>query len=244
MQYRELAPPPALATDVACLWYDERALDGDRTQLVLPDGCVDIVWIRGQEPIVAGPATQPVDAPIAEGATVVGVRFAPGRAPAYVGLPADELLNQDVPLADLWGDAAVRVADRLEATSSTPQALDVLSDAVQQRRRDVSDPLVGAAVGALGRRPALKVMHLADMLGVSERQLLRRFTSAVGYGPRTLGRVVRFRRFLSLLRHRHRSEWDLARLAAEAGFADHPHLVHECSELAGLTPTELRARWS
>ncbi len=36
------------------------------------------------------------------------------------------------------------------------------------------------------------------MLGVSERQLRRRFEDAVGYGPKTLARVLRFQRFLAL----------------------------------------------
>ena len=38
--------------------------------------------------------------------------------------------------------------------------------------------------------------------GVSERQLRRRFVDAVGYGPKTLARVLRFQRFLALARGR------------------------------------------
>jgi transcriptional regulator GlxA family with amidase domain len=82
-----------------------------------------------------------------------------------------------------------------------------------------------ARVGALSRE-----------LGVSERRLRRRFDAAVGYGPKTLARVLRFRRFLALAEEH---GLGLARAAAEAGYADQPHVTRECNDLAGLPPREL-----
>jgi AraC-like DNA-binding protein len=64
----------------------------------------------------------------------------------------------------------------------------------------------------------------------------------VGYGPKTLQRVLRFRRFVSRIdaglpagAERH----DLATLAVQAGYADQAHLTRECQALAGLTPAAL-----
>jgi AraC-like DNA-binding protein len=74
-------------------------------------------------------------------------------------------------------------------------------------------------------------------LGVSERQLRRRFEDAVGYGPKTLARVLRFQRFLALAA----GGGDLARLALSAGYADQAHLTRECRRLAGRTPVALLA---
>ena len=72
---------------------------------------------------------------------------------------------------------------------------------------------------------------------MSERQLRRRFADAVGYGPKTLARVLRFQRFLALAG---RGD-DLAGLAFEAGYADQAHLTRECRRLSGRTPAELVA---
>jgi AraC-like DNA-binding protein len=72
---------------------------------------------------------------------------------------------------------------------------------------------------------------------VSERQLRRRFERGVGYGPRTLRRVLRFQRFLGLAH----GGGSLARLAADAGYADQAHLVRDCRSLAGMTPSALLA---
>jgi AraC-like DNA-binding protein len=84
-------------------------------------------------------------------------------------------------------------------------------------------------------RPGTRVESLADDLGLSERQLRRRFHAAAGYGPKTLQRVLRFRRFLA------GGEPDLARAALDAGYADQSHLTRECVRLAGRTPTALLA---
>ena len=70
------------------------------------------------------------------------------------------------------------------------------------------------------------------------RQLRRRCHAAVGYGPKTLQRVLRFRRFVSRI-DAYPDVLDLAAIAAEAGYADQAHLTRECGKLSGLTPAAL-----
>jgi len=74
-------------------------------------------------------------------------------------------------------------------------------------------------------------------LALSERQLRRRFLDAVGYGPKTLARILRFQRFLALAKPGE----NLAALAYEAGYADQAHLTRECRRLGARTPAELVA---
>jgi transcriptional regulator GlxA family with amidase domain len=76
-------------------------------------------------------------------------------------------------------------------------------------------------------------------VALTDRHLRRRFHDAVGYGPKTLQRVLRLRRFLALAEST--ASADLARVALEAGYADQPHLTRECAELTGLPPAALLA---
>ena len=85
----------------------------------------------------------------------------------------------------------------------------------------------------------LPVSAASREVSLTERHLRRRFHDAVGYGPQTLQRVLRLRRFLALAESGASAE--LARVAAEAGYADQPHLTRECAELAGLPPAALLA---
>jgi methylphosphotriester-DNA--protein-cysteine methyltransferase len=97
------------------------------------------------------------------------------------------------------------------------------------------DRLVLEAARLLGR-PGAQAELVAAQLGISERQLRRRCQASVGYGPRMLARILRFRRFLSRI---DAGAADLARVAAEAGYADQAHLTRESTRLAGLTPAAL-----
>jgi methylphosphotriester-DNA--protein-cysteine methyltransferase len=86
--------------------------------------------------------------------------------------------------------------------------------------------------------PRARSIDLVRALGVSERQLRRRFDAAVGYGPKTLQRVLRFQRFLAGMSRREDGV-DLAQLAAAAGYADQAHLTREAGLLSGRSPAVL-----
>jgi len=82
------------------------------------------------------------------------------------------------------------------------------------------------------------VTRLSAELAVSERQLRRRFDAAVGYGPKMLHRVLRFRQVLTELSGAPHNA-DLAELAVRAGYADQAHLTRETTSLAGQPPGAL-----
>src|SRR5580698_9835093 len=75
--YAEWAPPAALRGAVACLWASVVPDGADRTTLVLPDACSDLVWEQGIGGYVAGPDTGPVRTVTKAGTVIVGVRFRP-----------------------------------------------------------------------------------------------------------------------------------------------------------------------
>ncbi|MBV9285043.1 MAG: helix-turn-helix domain-containing protein [Acidimicrobiia bacterium] len=235
LTYRERKPHPALADYIACTWADE-ARPGLR---VLPDGCIDIVWIGDEALTVAGPDTAANVIGLPEGTLTVGVRFRPGRAPGFLKARADELTNQSVELDALWGADAAAIADALASTPSVEGKQAILEAALVERLDEVRqiDAEVDAAIDVIGSAPSkARVGAISKELNISERQLRRRFENAVGYGPKTFGRVLRFRAFLSLVEDH---GYAIAEAAAEAGYADQAHLTRECNDLAGLPPTEL-----
>jgi hypothetical protein len=199
--YRERPPPPALAGQVLCLWSQ---VIGDGTvelrHRVLPDGCIDIVWIGDAPAVVAGPATGPVLVPLAPRTTVVGVRMRPGAAPGLLGPPASELLDRDTPLCELWGAAGEALSARVSEQLSVVAKLTAAEAALAGRHAVAGppDPMITAATLWLARHPAGRIADLCRLLEVGERRLRRRFAAAIGYGPKTFQRVLRLQRVLAL----------------------------------------------
>jgi AraC-like DNA-binding protein len=221
--YRELAAPGALA----CLWVRVVGEGRERTD-VLPDGCSDLIWSAGRGAFVAGPDTGPAPVTSPPGSVLLGVRFRPGAGGAALEMPLSELRDRRVDLTDLRPELAAR----LDAGLDPRAAAAVLSRLAAELASAPRDAEVEAAVARLAD-PRARVEALAGELGLSERQLRRRFHAAAGYGPKTLQRVLRFRRFLAGDRA------DLARAALDAGYADQAHLARECARLAGTSPSRL-----
>ncbi|HET6510446.1 MAG TPA: AraC family transcriptional regulator [Baekduia sp.] len=246
--YRELPPPPGLEALVACAWVSH-----DGPVRVLPDACVDVVFSGGRLR-VAGPATTAEEARATPGQHRVGVRFRVGAAGTALGLPAGELRDLGVGLDELWGRATARAIEDRVARAATPaDALLALIGGLAPRlpAPERADHEVRRAVLALNRPgSAPDVGALARAVALSERQLRRRFEAAVGYGPATLARILRFQRFLRLANapmpaaaptSAPTAAPSLARLAADAGYADQAHLAREVRRLAGLPPSALLA---
>ena len=240
--YRELGVPAALAPWVRCLW--ELTVQGDGGPgWVVPDGFMDLV-ASGPELHLAGPDTRPWPVRRHPGVVAVGVRFHPGAAPALLGPSARELLDLRVGPAALWGRPGRELAERVADAASPAARLEAMVAGLTGRAGDAArpDPLVAAAVARLERDPAAaRVGALGPAVGLGERQLRRRFAAGVGYGPKTLARVLRFQRLLALLRAGPAGAPSLAEAAALAGYADQAHMTAECTRLAGRSPAAVRA---
>jgi AraC-like DNA-binding protein len=189
---------------------------------------------------VAGPATRSLPRPLTPPFAVVGARFHPGIGPALLGLPAHELVDLHVPLAGLDSRPASALWVGLAGAGNAAQAITAMVEEILRLggATVAIDPLVLRAVRGLDR-PGARVGALAQGLGISERQLQRRFRDAVGYGPKTLQRILRFQRALGELRRGHGRSGGLAQVAAATGYADQAHLTRETRRLSGFSPRRL-----
>jgi AraC-like DNA-binding protein len=140
----------------------------------------------------------------------------------------------------VWGRSGSELAERIGIAEATQRRRELLEAEVTRRLAAAKppDPLVLSAARRLGF-PGSRVGALSKGLGLSERQLLRRFNDAVGYGPKTLDRVLRFQRLRSRATSVADGDEALARVAAELGYSDQAHLSRECMQLSGLTPKQL-----
>ena len=202
LEYEAHAPPPALAPWVHAIWRVRAHRGGDLR--VLQDGCVDLI-----DGDVVGPFTAAALFRVEPGYEACGIRLRPGAFPALFGMPASELLDERVPVAELLGRRPRPLAS-LAADAAPP------------------DPLAEAAMGAHG--PAA----LARASGYSPRQLRRRLLAAAGLSPKRLARIGRMQRALSAGRG---ESW--ARTAVEHGWYDEAHMANDVRDLAGATPHAL-----
>jgi len=242
--YIEFAPAPDLAEYVQSLWFRRVSpAEAEHPARVVPDGCMDLIWANGNV-MVAGPDRQAWTGPLASGVEIVGMRFRPGMAPPVLGIPAMELVDLRTALYDVSVSWARDLNERVPSDASSAAIGNVLQASLRSRVQRVAEvdraaQYVAANIQRTDDEQQLRVSELADAIGLSERQLLRRCQDAFGYGPKLLARIVRFQRFLALAARA--DARPIAYLAADSGFADQAHLSREVKELSGLTPSGLLA---
>jgi AraC-like DNA-binding protein len=240
--YRERRPASELGRYATCVFV-QQVLPGSEpyTHRPVPNGSAELLCEVGAMPQVVGPQTGPLEHTLTPGTTVVGVRFNPGAAPSVLGLPASEVVDLSVGADDLWGRSAVALGEAVAAATSPWEATAKLEAAIAGRLADAPepDPIAIEAVRLLLPGSTRDVTSLPSELYISESQLRRRLRDATGFAPKVLHRMLRFQGFLALAQGYEHPSRELARLAADAGYADQSHLTRESARLARLSPQTL-----
>ncbi|MEV7078185.1 AraC family transcriptional regulator [Streptomyces sp. NPDC093516] len=250
---------PALAPLAGALGYLEGRY-AHAAELALPTGGVQLLVnldrdalssapaggppVRTGGAALQGPYTRPALIDPAQQRAVVWVAFRPAGPYPFLAAPVGALRDRLVGLDELWGTDGAVLRERLlqaRAAGGPEACLRELERALLRRavRPLEPDPAVRLAAALLDR--GTPVTEVADRLGWTSRRLVSRCTEQLGLPPK---RYARMRRFQRLLRRVNTGpgtpNWAL--LAADCGYHDQAHLIHEFRALAGITPTAYAPR--
>ena len=240
------APRGRLGELVDSIWLHDVAATGTGSEWRLPTGRAElIVNLQEDRAIVAGPFARPFALDVAEQRRVLGVVFKPGVARPLFGVPLHELAHRHVALADVWGDGAVELRERLLGAAGPHPCLAEAERVLARRLAgagDVAHPLAAGAIASIARAPLRSgIAQLSDGLGWTPRRLQQVFSAEVGLTPRAFQRLARFRSTLAGIDRAADVGW--AAFAFEYGYYDQSHLIREFRAHAGLSPTAyLRSR--
>ena len=239
--YAEFAPCPALRPYVACLWAAQTA--GAAPHRVLPDNCIDILWQDSGSAFAVGMMSAPIWVPSVQRVRTVAVRFRPGVAAMFLGIPLHPLTDTRAGLDDLWHRADVdRLGDALwQPRMTTTSRLRLVEAALLRRLADVTlrPAAAGHAVSVIeAAQGAIRVEDVAAALGVSRQHLALQFRQQVGLSPKLFARICRFRHASATLRADEGR--DVADVALDCGYYDQSHLIRDFHDFAGTTPDAWR----
>jgi AraC-like DNA-binding protein len=219
----------------------------------LPDGTVSLLFRMIQydaasngsrgDLIVAGPRTRALHKTVPSIPLALFVRFRPGAAFPIFGVPADELTDRVIRLEELWGSDATHLRDRLLSARAIDEMVDLLQSSFHLRAirtcEPSSAPIARRALRLITEsRTRVLVNELAASIGVSVRHLRRTFTALVGIGPKEFARMVRFHRAAGAAE----AGVNRTKIALDAGYYDHAHMIGDFQALVGTTPEAFRRR--
>ena len=237
------APRGPLSDFVALFWHWRGHSSARSTERLLPMPTMELVFQLGGGRIgggVAGPHSEVFFIERSAQDELLGVHFKPGGAFPFLGVPAGDLHNRYVDVADLWGErAATSLVARLrEAPTSRAKF------ALLERW------LLGAAARPLQRHPGARfalaelrrdstVRSSADVaraLGMSQRRFIQLFRDEVGLTPKLYSRIERFQHVLRSVELCDEVDW--VGVATSCGYFDQAHFIHDFREFTGLRPSD------
>jgi AraC-like DNA-binding protein len=176
----------------------------------------------------------------------VQVRLSPVVARAVLGVSLADLDGAVVGLDDLWGRQASRIREQLSEASSWTDRYTLINALLAHRRLAGSgatlspvDPEVDWAwKRILARHGQVWVDGIASEVGWSRKRLWSRFKSQIGLPPKRAARLVRF----DHAAHRLAAGEDIARVAADGGYADQSHLHRDVVAFTGATPASMTSQ--
>lgn len=174
---------------------------------------------------------------------IMGVHFKPGGAWSLLGLPSCELTDVRVAMEDLLSETQP-LMDQLMAAVRPDARLKILDAALVSRRLKKGKSLHSAVAWAshqISQYPeTVRVSHLAEESGLSNKRFSELFRRQVGLTPKTFARLQRFQRTMTVVHASPAPDW--CGLALSMGYADQAHLIRDFREFSGLTPTDYHTR--
>jgi AraC-like DNA-binding protein len=253
--YRLRVPGAPLSYFVENLWF-YRDLEVDHTrEKLLPDASMELIIDLGEGAKrlydrdglgytgynrcwISGMQRQYLVIGAERGASMMGAHFRTGGAAPFFEFPLSELAIQVVELDLIWKREILVLREQLLETEDIDAKFDLLEGYLMTKAQSRLEPdkTITAALNTLRSWPVMPVRELASRLGLSHKQIIARFDCRVGLTPKQTSRIFRFRNSLAAACTASSPDW--SSLAADCGYYDQAHMIHEFQQFAGMTPAE------
>jgi AraC-like DNA-binding protein len=251
VRYREIRPSARLRPFIDRFWILEHDAEDAAPQRVVPDGRAGLIlnWSQPFESLQAGQwRGQPrcffagqIEGPLllrpSGPARILGIRFHPHGAASVLAGPMHELSGRFTPVEDL----SPALSRNLDRALESPEPIAAVEAAL------LSAEEFSAGGDLIAAEPVRRITlaqgvsdlgALARDLGVSVRQLERRFQASVGLPPKLFCRMQRFNNVFRIVEQQSCNWVDTA---VACGYYDQAHFIRDCKSLSGSTPAILLA---
>jgi AraC-like DNA-binding protein len=244
MSYTQFNPHSALASYIDAYWMVTGHEAELKTEKILPDGCVDIIFnlgddvetdngrflMKSEQAYLIGTMTRSKVTTRRPGTKLLGIRFKPAAFSAFYDFSSlHETTDQTIELEKTLSPDIGKMM-RYSTNDFDRFFINKLS-----APKHILFPVVADIQNQKGQ---LTVKTLAQRHFTTTRQLERSFKQHIGISPKEFISLTRYQFALQKIKN-NPSGRSLADIAFEYGYYDHAHLTHELKKYTGDVPSLL-----
>jgi len=256
MDYQTFQPHPDLESLVSCYWTLEVTAETDaRRQRIVPDGCIEMAFILGDDikrytsedeyilqprAMILGQTIEPFYIEPTGYVNTFAVRFYPYGFANFVTIPIQNLANKETPIALLFGEKNAKEFENIIIQAAdTRKRIEITENFLLDRLNEKAtiNNIVKMTVDALlSTKGSLSISAILKEDLSKRRQLERNFIKQIGVSPKQLAKVIRLQTALKLLLNG-KSE-NLTNIAYESDYFDQSHFIKDFKEFTGTSPKD------
>ena len=256
MNYQTFQPHKDLESLISCYWTLEvPASSESQKQRIIPDGCIEIAFILGDDikryisedefilqprAMVLGQTIDPFYIEPMGYVNTFAIRFYPYGFSNFVTFPIENLANKETPLEFIFGEkTAKELEQKIIESDDTKHRIEIIEQFLLEKLNDKTtiDNIVKMTIDALlstnGSASINKILK-EDLS--KRRQLERNFKKQIGLSPKQLAKVIRLQTALKLILTNEND--NLTKIAYESEYFDQAHFAKDFKEFTGINPKE------
>jgi AraC-like DNA-binding protein len=260
MHFETIQPSAFLAPIIKHYWVIEKnALEPDVCERVIPTGTVQFLFhyrtpfivfetdksiVNQPRSLVSGLSQTFADVAAVDNSGVLAVTFQPWGACHILPFSLAEIENTQIGLSEVFGNEIIKLENLLNKATCTMQRVYhiekfLLNHLITHKPHDIS--FVNQSLKYIFQEKGmLTTQALERQLGMSGRNVERKFAKMIGKTPKQYSKLVRFQSVIRELSNTKPIDW--AQLAYAFGYADQSHLIKDFRTITGLTPVLFQAQ--
>ena len=256
INYQTFQPHSDLESLVKCYWTLEVSADeNSQKQRIIPDGCIEMIFILGDDikrytsadefiiqprAMILGQTIEPFYIEPTGYVNSFATRFYPYGFANFTTTSIKNLANKETPTELLFGEKpAKELEQKIIQAADTKKRIEIIENFLLKKFNDKAtiDSIVKSTVDTIlltrGSAPINAI--LKDDLS-KRRQLERKFVKQIGISPKQLGKVIRLQTALKMLLNQQAES--LTKIAYESEYYDQAHFIKDFKEFTGTNPKE------
>jgi len=237
--------PVAVKKDVLFYQFQASADEDACTIELLPDACINILFeCCPDDPgvILSGLQTRAQEIQLKPGVRYFGFKPYSEGGLSFKELDLTELVGDSVDLLELLPDAE-RLLQQLACTDDLNEQIRLFGEFARSCLidHDYQPNFVDFfAMLLCTQRGSADLTEIQKMTGYSMRYCRERFKGKIGISPKQYNNIMRFQSTLKQLMNTEEPHMSLTALAANNGYFDQAHFIHDFKRFTDMSPGQFR----